>query len=82
VKRAQDKVQKEVAKYGTIGLSVFIGIPLPGTGVYTGAVGAYMLGFGYKRFMIANVLGVLMAGIIVTAVVLTGAEMFRIFVGM
>lgn len=82
ITRAQTKLKDAVDRYGTLGLSIFIGIPLPGTGAYTGAAGAYVLGFGYKRFIIANVLGVLIAGIIVTAVMLTGAELFSIFVSM
>ena len=80
VERAQKKVHKYVEKYGTIGLGLFIGIPLPGSGVYTGALGAYVLGFGYKRFIIASTIGVLIAGIIVTAIMLTGSELFHILV--
>jgi len=59
---------------------LFIGIPLPGSGVYTGALGAYVLGFGYKRFIIASTIGVLIAGIIVTAIMLTGSELFHFLV--
>ncbi|MBT4823870.1 small multi-drug export protein [Candidatus Woesearchaeota archaeon] len=80
VERAQKKVHKYVEKYGTIGLGLFIGIPLPGSGVYTGALGAYVLGFGYKRFIIASTIGVLIAGIIVTAIMLTGSELFHFLV--
>ena len=80
VERAQKKVHKYVEKYGTIGLGLFIGIPLPGSGVYTGALGAYVLGFGDKRFIIASTIGVLIAGIIVTAIMLTGSELFHFLV--
>lgn len=82
VERAQRKLHPYVEKYGTIGLAIFIGIPLPGSGVYTGALGAFILGFGYKRFIIANILGVIIAGIIVTAVMLSGTTLFSIFVKM
>nr|NIS63435.1 ligand-binding protein SH3 [Pseudomonadota bacterium] len=47
---------------------------------YSGALGAYLLGLGYRKFIIANVIGVLMAGSIVTAVVLSGVEAFRILI--
>jgi uncharacterized membrane protein len=66
--RTQDKLRPYVEKYGEIGLAVFIGIPLPGTGAYTGAFGAYLLGFDKKKFFWANVLGVLIACVIVTAI--------------
>jgi uncharacterized membrane protein len=44
LQRAQRKLAPYVEKYGGIGVALFIGVPLPGSGVYTGAVGAYLLG--------------------------------------
>ncbi len=66
VLRTQKKIHGYVEKYGEIGVAIFIGIPLPGSGVYTGALGAYILGLKFKKFIIANIIGVLIAGIIVT----------------
>ena len=80
VTRTQRRIQKSVDRYGEMGVALFIGIPLPGTGSYSGALGAYLLGLGYRRFIIANVIGVLMAGSIVTAVVLSGVEAFRVLI--
>ncbi|MBT4540581.1 small multi-drug export protein [Candidatus Woesearchaeota archaeon] len=80
VERSQKKIQKYVDKYGTIGLALFIGIPLPGSGVYTGALGAYVLGFGYRRFIIASTIGVLIAGVLVTAIMLSGNGLFNFLV--
>ena len=77
--KTQKKVHPLVEKYGTLGLSVFIGIPLPGSGVYSGAIGGYLLGFTRKEFYIATVLGVLTAATAVTAIVLTGSTTFEIF---
>lgn len=57
-----------VEKYGVMGVALFIGIPLPGTGAYTGAACAYLLGLGQKRFWISNLCGVLMASALVTLV--------------
>jgi uncharacterized membrane protein len=59
--RAQNKLHPYVEKHGEWGLAVFIGIPLPGTGAYTGAVGAYLLGFDKKRFFLANLAGIFIA---------------------
>ena len=59
-------------KYGIIGLALFIGVPLPGSGVYSGALGAYLLGFNFKDYFKAAVLGVLIAATIVTIVSIFG----------
>jgi len=66
LKKAQNKIHPYVEKYGELGVAFFIGIPLPGSGVYTGAFGAYLLGLDKKKFFIANVIGVLIAGTAVT----------------
>ncbi|MBR4676319.1 MAG: small multi-drug export protein [Victivallales bacterium] len=67
---AQRRLKPNVEKYGFWGLAVFIGIPLPLTGAYSGAAGAYALGMETKRFMIANVVGVLIAAVCVTVICL------------
>ena len=51
-------------------MALFIGIPLPGSGVYTGAFGSYLLGLDRRKFAIANVVGVLIAGAAVTGLCL------------
>jgi len=60
------KRSRLVEKYGAIGLTIFVAIPLPMTGAWTGCVAAFL--FGIRRvwaaLSIAN--GVLIAGIIVT----------------
>jgi len=80
VTRTQRRIQKSVDRYGEMGVALFIGLPLPGTGSYSGALGAYLLGLGYRRFIVANIIGVLMAGTIVTAVVFSGIGAFRILI--
>ena len=74
--RAQKKIKPYVDKYGTIGIGFFIGVPLPGSGVYTGGLGAYLLGLTFRQFMIANLVGVLIAGAAVTGVVWAGPDTF------
>ena len=76
----QKKIHAKVEKYGVWGLSVFIGVPLPGSGVYSGAIGAYLLGFSFKEFFVSTVLGVLIAASAVTAIVLSGAQMFEFMI--
>ena len=80
IERTQKKIHPYVEKYGVIGLALFIGVPLPGSGVYTGGLGAYLLGFEFKDYMIASIIGVIIAGIIVLLISLfgNGAWMFLI----
>ena len=71
VDKTQHKIQKTVEKYGEWAIAIFIGIPLPGSGVYTGAVAAFLIGLNEKKFFIANIIGVLIAGVIVTILSIT-----------
>lgn len=80
VEKTQKKIHKYVEKYGEIGLAIFIAVPLPGSGVYTGAIAAYVLGMSYKDFIKAAAIGVLIAGVIVTAISLTGNEAFKFLI--
>jgi len=68
--RTRGRLKPYVDKYGQLGVALFIGVPLPGSGVYSGALGAYLLGLDRKKFTLANVLGVLIAGTAVTLIVL------------
>lgn len=70
VVRTQRKAAPLVEKYGLIGVALFIAVPLPGSGVYTGALAAYLLGISYRKFLTADIIGVLIAGTIVTLVTL------------
>jgi len=72
VERTQRKIHKYVEKYGELAVAVFIAIPLPGSGSYSGALAAYIIGLGYRKFIIANIIGVLIAGILVTIIALSG----------
>lgn len=59
------KLMKKAGKNGTfIALMLFVAIPLPGTGAWTGTLAASMLNFGFKRSTFAVLLGVLIAGIL------------------
>ncbi len=80
VARTQKRVQPYVERWGTLGLSLFIGVPLPGSGVYSGGLGAYLLGFRFGQYMVASVFGVVIAGALVTAAVVSGSSAFAVFV--
>lgn len=59
-------------KYEMLGLFLFVGIPLPGTGAYSGALIAALLNMRVKYAFPAILLGVIAAGILVT-LISTGA---------
>ena len=61
-----DKNKEKVLKYEFWGLMLFVAIPLPGTGAWTGALIAAMLDMQLKRAMPAIAAGVLIAAIIVS----------------
>lgn len=60
------KNQEKIKKYGFWGLLMFVAIPLPGTGAWTAALVAAMLGMRLKDAVPAICIGVISAGIIVT----------------
>lgn len=64
-KKVNDK-KGQIEKYGFWGLVLFVGIPLPGTGAWTGCLIAAMLNMDKKKSFLAAAIGVVMAGIIMS----------------
>ena len=59
------KLQEKAGKTGLFfALLIFVGIPLPGTGAWTGTLAASILDMDFKRSILAVMLGVILAGII------------------
>lgn len=65
--RAMKKSEK-LGKYEFIGLLLFVGIPLPGTGAWTGALIASLLNMKLKKSSLAIFLGIVMATLIMYVV--------------
>jgi uncharacterized membrane protein len=59
-----------VDKHGFWGLSLFVAVPLPLTGAYTGTILAWLLDMNWKKAFPAVSLGVLLAGIVVLLITL------------
>ena len=59
-----------------VALMLFVGIPLPGTGAWTGALGASFLNMGFKSTVASVSLGVIMAGIIMGTISTLGLHIF------
>lgn len=69
--------QKYIDKYGFWGMVIFIGIPLPFTGVYTGTLLSWIFKLDFKKTYLAMLLGCVMAGGIVAGVfTATGYALF------
>lgn len=64
-KKAMSK-KDQIEKYEFWGLMLFVGIPLPGTGAWTGSLIAALLGMQFKKAFPAVIFGILMATIIMT----------------
>lgn len=74
--RAGDKISKKAGKCGAfLALMLFVGIPIPGTGAWTGTFAASFLGLGLKRSSIAIVCGVLLAGVIMMTISALGGAL-------
>ena len=56
----------QIEKYGYLGLLLFVGIPLPGTGAWTGAGLAVLLNLNKKKAFVSIMLGVILASIIMS----------------
>lgn len=65
VQKKADKFQKSYNHLGFLALMIFVGIPLPGTGAWTGALISWFLKLDRKKSIVYISLGVLIAGIIV-----------------
>jgi uncharacterized membrane protein len=61
-----------VKKYERIGLMLFVAIPLPFTGAWTGSVAAFIFGLKFKHAFLSILGGVIIAGAIVTCLCLLG----------
>jgi len=61
-----------IEKYGPIGLVLFVAIPLPITGAWTGTVAAFLLGMRFRDALLPICLGVFIAGVIVTVLSILG----------
>ena len=68
LRQKADKNKEKITRYGFWGLVLFVGIPLPGTGAWTGSLVAALLHMPFKKSMLACIIGVLMAAVIMTLI--------------
>jgi len=76
--RRTEKRAELVQKYEALGLMLFVSIPLPITGIWTGCVAATIFKLRFKYALLACILGAIIAGIIVSILCFTGKIVFQI----
>jgi len=64
-RRAKKGSGNKIKKYGFLGLSLFVMIPLPGTGVYVGTLATYLFKMDRKKAFAANAIGIFFSSVIV-----------------
>ncbi|MEE0969841.1 MAG: small multi-drug export protein [Clostridia bacterium] len=79
VEAKADKHKGQIEKYAYIGLFIFVAIPLPGTGAWTGALIAALMKMKFWKSFLFVALGVLCAGIIMTLGSTAIAAIIRLF---
>ena len=71
-----EKLQAKAGKGMFWALLLFVGIPLPGTGAWTGTLAASLLDLDFKKSVLAVTCGVILAAVIITVLTLMGVAAF------
>lgn len=79
LERKVEKNEAKVTKYKNLGLFIFVAIPLPGTGAWTGALVASFIGYRFRDAFFAISGGVLSAGLIMSVGSLLVKFIFGLF---
>ncbi|PIR03637.1 MAG: small multi-drug export protein [Candidatus Magasanikbacteria bacterium CG11_big_fil_rev_8_21_14_0_20_39_34] len=79
LERAEKKFSGKFAKYGVVALVLFVGIPLPLTGSWTGSLAAFVFNIPYKKAVKLIFFGVCLAATIVTLITLFASEALHFF---
>ena len=79
VERTRRKAERNVKKYGYWGVMLFVAIPLPITGAYSGTLAAWLLKLDKKRSFWYLTAGVLIAGVVVSIATISGLKILQVF---
>ncbi|MEA1910526.1 MAG: small multi-drug export protein [Spirochaetota bacterium] len=79
VEKTRHKIEGKVKKYGYLGITLFVAIPLPITGAYTGTLGSWILGLEPKKTFLSVLIGVMISGTIVLTITYFGIEALSFF---
>jgi len=70
--KTRKRADAKIKRYEHVGLLVFVAIPLPFTGAWTGALIAYLFDLRFGRSLITIFIGVVIAALIITVLTLSG----------
>jgi len=79
--KTRRKNAESFEKYGLLALTIFVAIPLPVTGAWSGCAAAFVFGVKFRHALPAIAAGVMIAGIIVTGVTVTGISLADMVLG-
>jgi len=77
--RTRKKFEGKYNKWGKLALVIFVAIPLPVTGAWTGSLAAWLFDFKYWESILLIFLGVCVSGIIITLLSLSYPQLTSIF---
>lgn len=73
------KHSEQIEKYGYFGLFLFVAIPLPGTGAWTGSLAATLFGLDFKKSLLMIFLGVCTAGCVMSVIAFGASGIIGLF---
>ncbi|HOF79694.1 MAG TPA: small multi-drug export protein [bacterium] len=76
-RRTRRKTSQQFAQYGLLALFLFVAVPLPMTGAWTGSIAAWLFGVPARRAFWPIFAGVIVAGIIVTSITVGTAAILK-----
>ncbi len=74
--KTEGKWNEKIEKYGPWAIMIFVAVPLPGSGVWTGALAAWIFSLSKKKALLSLFAGVVLASILVTALTFGGLKLF------
>ena len=77
-KKTREKHSEKIEKWEELALVLLVAIPLPGTGGWTGSLAAFVFGIPFKKALPLIILGIVIAGVIVSALSLGVVSLARI----
>ena len=75
-KKTRKRADAKIKRYKHLGLLIFVAIPLPFTGAWTGALIAYLFDLKFGRSLLIIFIGVVIAALIITILTLSGQYIF------
>ena len=77
--RTRRRIESKIKKYGALGLALFVAIPLPVTGAWTGCMAAFLFGIKTRRAFPSILAGVMIAGVIVSIITYGASAVIKLF---